>query len=73
VTEHLGQSVKPVEELLTMRPQPKQAIEDLAWIYALHTRVPLEARKLAHRGGTLGQPERSHCRLSHPPTAANAR
>ena len=53
-----------------MRPQPKQAIEDLARIYALHTRVPLEARKLAHRGGTLGQPERSHCRLSHPPTGS---
>jgi hypothetical protein len=52
----MGQSVKRVEELLTMRPQPKQTIEDLGRIYALYARLPLEARKLAHRGGTLGQP-----------------
>jgi hypothetical protein len=56
MAEHLGQSVKRVEELSTMRPQPKQAIEDLARIYALYERVPSEARKLAHRSGTLGQP-----------------
>jgi hypothetical protein len=51
----LRQSIERVEELLTMRPQPKQAVEDLGRIDALYERVLSEARKLAHRGGTLGQ------------------
>jgi hypothetical protein len=56
VAEHLGQSVKGIDELLTMRPQPQQLIEDLARIHALYERVPSEARKLVHRGGTFAQP-----------------
>jgi hypothetical protein len=56
VNEHSGQSVKRLEELLTMRPQPQQAIEDLGRIHPLYKRMPSEARKLAHRSGTLGQP-----------------
>src|SRR4029453_16274794 len=56
VAEHLRQSIKGVEELLTMRPQPQQAIEDLARIHPLYERGPLEARRLADGGGTLGQP-----------------
>jgi hypothetical protein len=56
MAEYLGHSIKPVEELITTRPEEQEAIEDLARIHALYERVPSEARKLAHRRGTLGQP-----------------
>ena len=53
-----------------MRPQPKQAVEDLGRIDALYERVLSEARKLATAAAPSAGQERSHCRLSDPATGS---